>query len=103
MYLFVEITDILCDFLEVSIHNILYTRKLYPEAIFTPRKKYGVTVYQSEHPILNEYITQVLKAAQAHAQNNQLKQIILCIRSDKVLVEKYIFDVIQFENKSTER
>ncbi|XP_016093912.1 mitotic spindle assembly checkpoint protein MAD2B-like [Sinocyclocheilus grahami] len=36
--------DILCEFLEVAIHLILYVREIYPSGIFQKRKKYSVPV-----------------------------------------------------------
>ena len=36
--------NILCEFLEVAIHLILYTREIYPAEIFEKRKKYNVPV-----------------------------------------------------------
>ena len=36
--------DIFAEFLEVGIHLILYSRKLYPTGLFERRKKYNVPV-----------------------------------------------------------
>lgn len=38
------VADILCEFLEVAIHLILYVREVYPSGIFQKRKKYNVPV-----------------------------------------------------------
>lgn len=38
------VADILCEFLEVAIHLILYVREVYPSGIFQKRKKYSVPV-----------------------------------------------------------
>lgn len=38
------VSDILCEFLEVAIHLILYVREVYPSGIFQKRKKYNVPV-----------------------------------------------------------
>lgn len=42
--LFLVAADILCEFLEVAIHLILYVREVYPSGIFQKRKKYNVPV-----------------------------------------------------------
>lgn len=42
--LFQVVADILCEFLEVAIHLILYVREVYPSGIFQKRKKYSVPV-----------------------------------------------------------
>jgi mitotic spindle assembly checkpoint protein MAD2B len=36
--------NVLCEFLEVAIHLILYMREIYPAGIFEKRKKYNVPV-----------------------------------------------------------
>lgn len=41
---FTVVADILCEFLEVAIHLILYVREVYPSGIFQKRKKYNVPV-----------------------------------------------------------
>lgn len=41
---FPVVSDILCEFLEVAIHLILYVREVYPSGIFQKRKKYNVPV-----------------------------------------------------------
>lgn len=47
---------------EVSIHTILFVRRLYPVDLFTRKKKWDAPVYQSRHPALNEYISGAVKA-----------------------------------------
>lgn len=42
------VADILCEFLEVAIHLILYVREVYPSGIFQKRKKYNVPVQVGE-------------------------------------------------------
>ncbi|XP_076087407.1 mitotic spindle assembly checkpoint protein MAD2B-like isoform X3 [Mytilus galloprovincialis] len=36
--------DIFCEFLEVAIHCILYTRELYPAGVFEKKRKFNVPV-----------------------------------------------------------
>ena len=36
--------DLVCEFLEVAFHLILYIREVYPAVIFERRKKYNVPV-----------------------------------------------------------
>ncbi|KAJ8958908.1 hypothetical protein NQ318_019676 [Aromia moschata] len=84
----ISVSDIVCEFFEVIVHSILHARKLYPETIFSTKRKYGVAVYQSVHPDINEYINQSLKAVHFHAKNNHLKKF-FC---------KYVFDVVNIVN-----
>lgn len=96
-HLFAEIVDVLCEFFEVAIHNILYVRKLYPESIFVRKRKYGVVVYQSIHPEVNEYITQCLRAAEFHAKAKQLRKLLFCVICEGTVTERYVFDVLQLQ------
>lgn len=48
--LFSVVADILCEFLEVAIHLILYVREVYPSGIFQKRKKYNVPVQVRHTP-----------------------------------------------------
>lgn len=89
----------LCEFLEVIIHSIIYIRKLYPESIFVRRRKYGIVVYQSTHPQLNEYITDCLKAVDFHSKTQQLKKLVLCINANPSVIEKYVIDVLDIQQK----
>ena len=43
---FVKIVSggVLCEFLEVAFHLILYVREVYPAVVFERRKKYNVPV-----------------------------------------------------------
>ncbi|KAF5288728.1 hypothetical protein FQA39_LY15300 [Lamprigera yunnana] len=88
------VTDLLCEFFEVVIHNILYVRKLYPESIFVKRKKYGVVVYRSMHPQLNDYITECLKAAKFHAKDRLLRRLLICIVGPDIVYERFVFEVL---------
>ncbi|XP_021099028.1 mitotic spindle assembly checkpoint protein MAD2B isoform X3 [Heterocephalus glaber] len=54
------VADVLCEFLEVAVHLILYVREVYPVGIFQKRKKYNVPVQMSCHPELNQYIQDTL-------------------------------------------
>jgi hypothetical protein len=52
----------LCSFFEVAFHCILHARRLYPEGLFEPKRKYGIVVHISRHPTLNQYIQQIIQA-----------------------------------------
>ncbi|CAG9814009.1 unnamed protein product [Phaedon cochleariae] len=90
--------DILSEFFEVLVHNIIYQKKIYPDTIFTAKKKYGILVYQSIHPDVNEYINQCMKAVNFHARKKQLKRLFLCFHSDQAIFEKYVFEVLHLSD-----
>ena len=41
----ITIVDALMDFVEASVHTILYARQIYPSMVFEQRVKYGVNVF----------------------------------------------------------
>ncbi|XP_031344727.1 mitotic spindle assembly checkpoint protein MAD2B-like [Photinus pyralis] len=93
------IVNILCEFCEVVIHNILYLRQLYPKQIFVKRKKYGVIVHRSVHPQLNEYITESLKAVKYHAKACSLRKLFVCIiGAEATIHERFVFDILSIQN-----
>ncbi|CAG9859575.1 unnamed protein product [Phyllotreta striolata] len=91
-------SNILSEFIEVLIHNILYARKVYPDTIFSRRRKYGIPVFQCIQPDVNNYINEVLKAVTFHTRRNQLKKLFVCFHSGGALIEKYVFDIIDVKN-----
>lgn len=84
----------LVEFFEVVINNILYVRKLYPDAIFEPRKKYGIVVYQIVHPGVKDYIRDCLKAIEFHCKRKQLQRFFVCFESDDKVIDKFAFDIL---------
>ncbi|XP_050302060.1 mitotic spindle assembly checkpoint protein MAD2B [Anthonomus grandis grandis] len=89
-----ETLDILTEFLEIAINNILYIRKLYPLSIFLPKKKYCVTVYQVVHPEVSQYIKDTLRAVRFHLQKNQLKKVFVCFEDQETIVDRFVIDVL---------
>ena len=47
---------VLCEFLEVAFHLVLYVREVYPAVVFERRKKYNVPVQVSEHFMLEMFL-----------------------------------------------
>lgn len=92
------VVDIICEFFEIAVHNILYVRKLYPDSIFERKRKYGVVVYHCIYPGLNQYILDCIKAINFHLKNNQLKNVLLCFTIGDEVIEKYSFQVLQLSN-----
>lgn len=92
--------DIFLEFLEVAFNHILFFRKIYPKEIFVKRKIYGITVYVSEHPELNEYLLSVLNAIREMIKEdeNSVKTINLTFYNEnKLPIEKFVFDTIKLQ------
>lgn len=91
----VTASDILIEFLEVAVHNILYVRNIYPPSIFVRRKKYGVPVQMSTHPYLNEYITECLKTIRDLLQKNEVRKVTVTFFNETQRpIERFVFDIL---------
>lgn len=89
------ISNILCEFFEVAIHNIIYIKRLYPDSAFLPKSKYGVIVHQCIHPDVKSYIFNALKAVKYHLEKNKLKQLCLVFQSGTHILERFVFDIVR--------
>ncbi|XP_011689248.1 PREDICTED: mitotic spindle assembly checkpoint protein MAD2B [Wasmannia auropunctata] len=98
--------DILLEFLEVAFNHILFFRKIYSKEIFVKKKIYGITIYVSEHPELNEYLSNVLNAIREllKEDENSIKAVSLIFYNrNKLPVEKFVFDMVKLQAELTER
>lgn len=43
-FMTLDASKIVCEFLEVAVYGILYTRDIYPRGSFELKKKYGIPV-----------------------------------------------------------
>lgn len=93
------------EFLEVAFHHVLFFRKIYPKEVFVKRKIYGITVHVSEHPELNEYLSNVLNAIREliKEDENSVKAINLtfCNRNE-LPIERFVFDILKLQAELTE-
>lgn len=103
--LFTVGVDILLEFLEVAFNHILFFRKIYPKEIYVKRKIYGITVYVSEHPELNEYLSNILNAIRELIKENEnsVKTISLTFYNEnKLPIEKFVFDIVKLQAEFVE-
>ncbi|XP_038078908.1 mitotic spindle assembly checkpoint protein MAD2B-like [Patiria miniata] len=93
--------DVLCEFLEVAIHQILYVRSLYPSGIFDRRKKYNIPVQMSRHPELNKYITDVLEGMKPLMTKDEIQCVsVVIIGPNHQPVERFVFEISQPASRS---
>uniref|UniRef100_A0A336LQG2 CSON000984 protein n=1 Tax=Culicoides sonorensis TaxID=179676 RepID=A0A336LQG2_CULSO len=92
----------LIEGLEVILHSILYVRKLYPDEIFRKRKIYGIPIYVSIYPALNDYLVMVLKTAKHLISEKKLERLeIVFYRSaelQEIRFESYCIEFDFFKN-----
>lgn len=70
---------VIADFLEVCIHTILYSRDVYPAAIFEAASRFGKTVRISRHPELNDYISRVIKSIHSWLRPGALHKVVVVL------------------------
>ncbi|KAF6721599.1 Mitotic spindle assembly checkpoint protein MAD2B [Oryzias melastigma] len=90
------VADVLCEFLEVAVHLILYVREVYPSGIFQKRKKYNIPVKMSCHPDLNQYIQDTLLCIKPLIEKNDAEKVVVVIvDKDHRPVERFVFEICQ--------
>ncbi|OZJ04328.1 hypothetical protein BZG36_02379 [Bifiguratus adelaidae] len=89
-----ETVDVLTDFFEVALHQILYIREVYPSELFEKRKKYNIPVQMCRHPLLNKYIRDVVAACKPEIlQGNVERMCILITTVQMVPLERFVFEL----------
>nr|XP_054769022.1 mitotic spindle assembly checkpoint protein MAD2B-like [Lytechinus pictus] len=95
--------DILCEFLEVAVHQILYIRELYPLGIFERKQKYNVPVQLSRHPELNQYITDAVMGIKPHVIKDDVQCVTVVILNSKhIAVERFVFEIARPSTKKVD-
>ncbi|XP_067128586.1 mitotic spindle assembly checkpoint protein MAD2B-like [Centruroides vittatus] len=86
--------DILSEFLEVAIHNILFVCNVYPPEAFERRRKYNVPVQMSLHPAVCAYITNSITTIHKLLKKNEIEKIVISILNCKEKpLKHFVFDI----------
>eukprot|EP00897_Mesotaenium_endlicherianum_P003073 jgi/Mesen1/2794/ME000170S01903 len=89
-----EAALLLCDFLEVACHLILYVRGVYPPELFERRRHYEIPVQWARHPDLREYIHSATHRLQDWIQQGAVNKVAIVILDDKHCpVERFVFTI----------
>ncbi|CEG64267.1 hypothetical protein RMATCC62417_01270 [Rhizopus microsporus] len=90
-----DIVALLCDFLEVWFHQILYYRNLYPRKVFEQRKKFQAPVYIAIHPEIQKYISQFVQSCYPLLEEGDIRCINLTVKNEKddSIIEKVVFEI----------
>ncbi|KAJ4361229.1 hypothetical protein N0V95_002047 [Ascochyta clinopodiicola] len=73
------------NFLTAYIHTLLYLCSLYPQAFFVHSRFYNVSAYQSQHPLVCDWIRDAIDAVRTKLLNSTVSRISIVIfhyRSD---------------------
>lgn len=86
--------DVLSEFLEVAIHNILYVCNVYPAAAFERRRKYNVPVQMAVHPAIRSYIGNSMETIHKLLQKNEIDKVVITILNKELKpVEHFVFEI----------
>ncbi len=89
-----ELVDIMLSFLEVTIHGILFYRAVYPPALFERHRAYGMAVWKSRHPKLNDAIHRILHSLHAPLNKGVIECVcVVILDGHGRAVEQYSLDV----------
>jgi len=99
-----SVADVICEFLEVAFHLVLYNRGLYPDGIFKKRQKYNISVMMSCHPDLNSYINDVLVGVKLLiTKGNVERDSLQIVTNENVPIEKYVCELLLFMDRDRNR
>ena len=77
--------NILGEFIEVLIHQIIYLKRIYPDCIYDKRRKFNVPVFMSSQPWVNDYITGVVEDIKKNISD---KKAVAAITSVSVIIAR---------------
>lgn len=89
-------TEIVTDFFEYAVNNILYQRGLYPMETFKKIQKYNVPLFVTSDDSVQTYLQNVLTCVKGMLDNMTIQKLILVIKriDDEEVVERWQFNLI---------
>lgn len=91
-----ELVDEICVFMECAIHNILYTRDVYPSGSFHKVKIYNVPVLKCRHPLVASYVKKLVDSLRPLFGSGAVDKVCLVVCADdesKTPIEQYVFSL----------
>jgi len=89
-----ETAETITSFLEISLHTILCLRSIYPPSTFTRRRSHGVPVYQSRHPQVQSYISEICSVLGKEIERGNARRVSVVIKDLGGLpLERWVFDL----------
>eukprot|EP01036_Dinobryon_divergens_P029827 gene29827-38983_t len=96
-------TDIVTEFFNYSVNNILYQRGVYPPESFKRVSQYGLSMMVTTDEGLLSYLSNILRQLDEWLLNKSVQKLILVIKDieSKETMERWVFDCdcnVQSEN-----
>lgn len=89
------LTTTLSSFLTVSIHHILFLRRIYPPVSFLSTRAYNYPVRQNRHPAVCAWVISAVDAVRDQLEKGTVEKVAVCIfecENNEVL-ERWTFDL----------
>jgi mitotic spindle assembly checkpoint protein MAD2B len=86
--------NLLLDFFEAAIHQILFYREVYPKQLFTRAQLFGVPVQRSHAEELSNYIRNVINDLSPYLAKGTVESLMVDIIDDKeqTVSERFVFE-----------
>jgi|LauGreSBDMM110SN_4_FD.fasta_scaffold130456_1 mitotic spindle assembly checkpoint protein MAD2 len=97
-------TDIVTEFFNYSVNNILYQRGIYPPESFKKVSAYGLSVMMTEDEGLLVYLNNILRQLDSWLMNGSVQKLILVVKSieNGETLERWVFDCAATNAKGSE-
>ncbi len=87
--------DIILEMVECAVHQILYARKVYPEAYFEKRAKYSMKPWRCKSAEVSDYVTRVLVNTRPLLEANVVEEVVMSTSdSTGSFVDQIAFKII---------
>ncbi|VDN99129.1 unnamed protein product [Rodentolepis nana] len=93
--------EIIADYFNVAINNILYNRAIYPESSFKRVKKFGRSVLITTDEELIKYLDKLIDQLKVWLMADSLKRLVIVIKSVKsgAILERWQFNIKREEEE----
>eukprot|EP01038_Epipyxis_sp_PR26KG_P007380 gene7380-10052_t len=87
-------TDIVAEFFQCCVNNILYQRAIYPPESFKRISKYGLPMMTTTDEKLIEYLHNIMKQLEAWLLHNDVQKLVLVVKGidSGSILERWVFD-----------
>jgi mitotic spindle assembly checkpoint protein MAD2B len=88
----------LTSFLTVSIHHLLFLRRIYPPISFLSTRAYNYPVRQNRHPAVCEWVQSAIDAVRDQLEKGTVEKVAMCIFecANNEVLERWTFDLRSF-------
>ena len=85
----------LTSFLTVSIHHLLFLRRIYPPVSFLSTRAYNYPVRQNRHPAVCEWVLSAIDAIRDQLEKGTVEKVAMCIFEcdNNEVLERWTFDL----------